>query len=65
MSEVYKNRNLNEDCSFEFLEGFIMKKISDDFNMKNRCEILLIVLCEEGYLCIVKELINVGVDVNF
>lgn len=42
-----------------------MKKISDDFNMKNRCEILLIVLCEEGYLCIVKELINVGVDVNF
>lgn len=36
-----------------------------DINLEDGFEILLIILCKEGYLNIVKELIKVGVDINF
>lgn len=63
LSDVYKQRNLNQDSS-KFPDEFTVKKTSDDINMKNRCETPLTASCQEGHLCIVKELIIAGADVN-
>lgn len=39
-------------------------KVGVDVNILDRYYIFLIIFCREGYLCIVEELINVGVNVN-